>query len=96
MEALERIGDGWEEGQLSLSQVYMSGVICEEMIEKYIPKYSSSYKKQSTNRLLYSNNLWQVGTKDNLLVKINSLIDFSFVSIAMWDTDHIVRVLNAF
>ncbi|MFO7887712.1 MAG: cobalamin-dependent protein [Eubacteriales bacterium] len=44
MEALERIGDGWEDGQLSLSQVYMSGVICEELIEKYIPKYNSSYK----------------------------------------------------
>ena len=45
MEALERIGDGWEDGQLSLSQVYMSGVICEELIEKYMPKFSTSYKK---------------------------------------------------
>lgn len=44
MEALEKIGDGWEDGQLSLSQVYMSGVICEELIDKYIPKCSSSYK----------------------------------------------------
>ncbi len=46
MEALERIGGGWEDGQLSLSQVYMSGVICEELIEKYMPKFSSSYKKK--------------------------------------------------
>ena len=38
IEVLEKIGDGWENGQLSLSQVYMSGVICEELIEKYIPK----------------------------------------------------------
>ncbi len=44
MEALERIGSGWEDGQLSLSQVYMSGVICEELIEQYIPKYMASYK----------------------------------------------------
>ena len=39
MAALERIGDGWENGQLSLSQVYMSGIICEELVEQYIPKY---------------------------------------------------------
>ncbi|MGM0500095.1 MAG: cobalamin B12-binding domain-containing protein [Bacillota bacterium] len=38
VEALEKIGDGWEEGKFSLSQVYMSGIICEELIEKYIPE----------------------------------------------------------
>lgn len=36
--ALEEIGEGWENGTLSLSQVYMSGVICEELIDKYLPK----------------------------------------------------------
>jgi methylmalonyl-CoA mutase cobalamin-binding domain/chain len=46
VEALGRIGGGWEDGQLSLSQVYMSGVICEKLIEKYIVKSSSSYKKK--------------------------------------------------
>jgi len=44
MEVLERIGDGWEDGEVSLSQVYMSGIICEELIEQYIPKYLVSYK----------------------------------------------------
>ena len=36
--SLERIGTGWEAGTVSLSQVYMSGVICEELIDKYLPK----------------------------------------------------------
>jgi methanogenic corrinoid protein MtbC1 len=36
---LERIGSGWENGTISLSQVYMSGVICEELIDKYLPKF---------------------------------------------------------
>lgn len=36
--ALEEIGEGWENGSISLSQVYMSGVICEELINKYLPK----------------------------------------------------------
>ncbi len=44
MGALERIGLGWEDGRLSLSQVYMSGVICEDLIEQYVPKCQTSYK----------------------------------------------------
>ena len=38
IKSLEYVGDGWENGGISLSQVYMSGVICEELIEKYLPK----------------------------------------------------------
>ncbi|MFP4457846.1 MAG: B12-binding domain-containing protein [Clostridia bacterium] len=46
IQSLERIGSGWEEGQLSLSQVYMSGVICERLIEKYLPEYSVADKSE--------------------------------------------------
>jgi methanogenic corrinoid protein MtbC1 len=34
---LERIGDLWEKGEVSLSQVYMSGLICEEMVDSFLP-----------------------------------------------------------
>lgn len=37
---LQKIGEAWEEGRVALSQIYMSGLICEELIEKYIPKGS--------------------------------------------------------
>lgn len=36
-EALSRIGDAWGEGKVALSQVYMSGIICEEIIDKILP-----------------------------------------------------------
>lgn len=36
--SLEQIGEGWEKGTISLAQVYMSGVICEELMEKYLPQ----------------------------------------------------------
>ena len=39
IQSLEKIGAGWENGTVSLSQVYMSGVICEELIDKYLPKF---------------------------------------------------------
>ena len=34
---LKRIGEAWEDGKLALSQVYMSGIICEEVIDKILP-----------------------------------------------------------
>lgn len=36
--ALEHIGQGWEAGKYSLAQVYMSGVICEELVDRYLPR----------------------------------------------------------
>ena len=35
--ALEWIGAEWEQGRLSLSQVYMSGRICEDMVNEILP-----------------------------------------------------------
>lgn len=32
MEAMIKLGEGWESGEVSLAQVYMSGVICDELL----------------------------------------------------------------
>jgi len=37
---LRNIGNAWEEGKLALSQVYMSGIISEELIDKILPPFS--------------------------------------------------------
>jgi methanogenic corrinoid protein MtbC1 len=34
---LENIGSGWEDGSVSLSQVYMSGCMCEELVDEILP-----------------------------------------------------------
>ncbi len=41
---LERIGAGWEEGRVSLSQVYMSGRLCEEMVDTILPAADAARK----------------------------------------------------
>jgi len=38
--ALEHIGHEWEQGNLALSQVYMSGKICEELVDAILPPAS--------------------------------------------------------
>ncbi|WP_346355745.1 cobalamin B12-binding domain-containing protein [Azotosporobacter soli] len=40
--ALVSIGKAWEEGNVSLSQVYMSSRICEDVIHKFLPQASES------------------------------------------------------
>jgi methanogenic corrinoid protein MtbC1 len=44
--ALERIGEGWAQGALSLSQVYMSGRICEELVDTLLPPGGTQHKNQ--------------------------------------------------
>ena len=39
---LEEIGAGWENGTISLSQVYMCGKICEEMLDEILPPGDAS------------------------------------------------------
>ena len=34
---LNNIGDCWEQGELALSQVYVSGQLCEELVGKFLP-----------------------------------------------------------
>jgi methanogenic corrinoid protein MtbC1 len=44
MPVLELIGEGWEEGNIALSQIYMSGRICEELISDILPTISKKPK----------------------------------------------------
>ena len=43
---LERIGIGWEQGRVALSQVYMSGRICEELVDTILPPSDPNRKNQ--------------------------------------------------
>ncbi|PLX02743.1 MAG: cobalamin-binding protein [Marinilabiliales bacterium] len=44
--ALERIGDAWQDGSVALSQIYMSGRICEQLIDELLPPSSDKRKHQ--------------------------------------------------
>jgi methanogenic corrinoid protein MtbC1 len=42
--ALKHIGNGWERGDIALSQVYMSGRICEELVDSLLPPDAATRK----------------------------------------------------
>lgn len=43
---MERIGSDWENGKVALSQVYMSGRILEELVDRFLPPQSTLRKAQ--------------------------------------------------
>lgn len=45
-QALEEIGTAWENGSMSLSQVYMSGVISEEVLNSILPTSYLSHQRK--------------------------------------------------
>jgi methanogenic corrinoid protein MtbC1 len=44
--SLERVGQGWERGTIALSQVYMSGRICEDLVDVFLPPGAPDRKDQ--------------------------------------------------
>jgi len=42
--ALNIIGEDWDKGHASLAQVYMSGIICENLMDEYLPKLNIARK----------------------------------------------------
>lgn len=46
VEALTSIGESWERGDAALSQVYMSGRICEELVDGLLPPGDPQRKDQ--------------------------------------------------
>lgn len=44
---LEKVGVGWEKGEVSLSQVYMSGRICEAVVAEILPPKMPSAKNKA-------------------------------------------------
>ncbi len=44
--ALDNIGIGWERGRIALSQVYMSGRICEDLVNDLLPPGAAPKKSQ--------------------------------------------------
>lgn len=43
--ALTAIGEKWDQGDVALSQVYMSSKLCERIAEKLLPKSEVAYKQ---------------------------------------------------
>jgi len=61
--AMEQIGLGWEEGKLALSQVYMSGRICEDLVDTILPPTDPARQDQPKMAIAVFNDYHLLGKR---------------------------------
>ena len=61
--ALEQIGVAWEAGNVALTQVYMSGRFCEELVERVLPPSDPGRKHQPRSAIVVLNDYHLLGKR---------------------------------
>jgi methanogenic corrinoid protein MtbC1 len=61
--ALVNIGNSWNDGDLALSQIYMSGQFCEEMVERILPPSDPDRKHQPRSAIVVLNDYHMLGKR---------------------------------
>ncbi len=63
VESLEKMGMGWEQGTIALSQVYMAGRMCEELVETVMPTGDLNRKKKPRLAISVLNDYHMLGKR---------------------------------
>jgi methanogenic corrinoid protein MtbC1 len=61
--ALEQIGSDWHAGRVALSQVYMSGRFCEELVDKMLPPSDPDRKHQPRSAIVVLSDYHDLGKR---------------------------------
>lgn len=61
--ALEEIGQRWNAGHIALSQVYMSGKFCEELVDRALPPCAPERKHQPRQAIVVLNDYHLLGKR---------------------------------
>jgi methanogenic corrinoid protein MtbC1 len=61
--ALEQMGQAWHEGSVALSQVYMGGRFCEELVERVLPPSDPDRKHQPRSAIVLLNDYHALGKR---------------------------------
>ncbi len=61
--ALEQMGEAWETGAVALSQVYMAGRFCEELVERVLPPSDPDRKHQPRSAIVLLNDYHMLGKR---------------------------------
>lgn len=61
--ALEQIGQRWNAGHIALSQIYMSGKLCEELVDRVLPPCAPERKHQPRQAIVVLNDYHMLGKR---------------------------------
>ena len=61
--ALEDIGEAWQNGHVALSQIYMCGRFCEQLVETVLPPSDPDRKSQPRSAIVVLNDYHMLGKR---------------------------------
>ena len=91
--ALEQIGAGWENGTIALSQIYMSGRICEELVDELLPPGDPNRKDQPKAAITVLNDYHMLGK--GIVYSLLRAGGFDLLDYGRVDVDELVRRVAA-
>lgn len=80
--ALEQIGRPWNEGHIALSQIYMSGRFCEQLVEKVLPPSDPDRKHQPRQAIVVLNDYHMLGKR--IIYSVMRASGFELLTTAAW------------
>ena len=90
--ALEQVGAAWENGSIALSQIYMSGRFCEELVEKALPPSDPDRKHQPRSAIVVLSDYHMLGKR--IVYSVMRASGFELFDYGRMDVDELVaRVL---
>jgi len=87
--ALEEIGRKWSSGQVALAQVYMSGRICEELVNQLLPAESPDRRNQPRLALVVLEDYHLLGKR--MLYAILRASGYNLLDYKRMDVDELVE-----
>lgn len=87
--ALELVGAAWEEGDVALSQVYMSGRFCEEIVERALPPSDPERKHQPRSAIVVLSDYHMLGKR--IVYSVMRAGGFELFDYGRMDVDELVE-----
>ncbi|HEY8037491.1 MAG TPA: cobalamin-dependent protein [Methylobacter sp.] len=87
--ALEQIGQHWNEGSIALSQIYMSGRFCEELVEQVLPSSDPDRKHQPRQAIVVLNDYHMLGKR--IIYSVMRASGFELFNYGRMDVNELVE-----
>lgn len=89
VKVLDQIGTGWESGDYALSQVYMSGRICEDLLDRILPDEGGQRKDKPKMAIALLNDYHSLGKR--IVYSVLRAAGYQLLDYGRMETDDLIR-----
>ena len=87
--ALEQLGQAWQEGSVALSQVYMAGRFCEELVDRVLPPSDPDRKHQPRSAIVLLHDYHALGKR--IVYAVMRASGFELFDYGRMEVDEVVQ-----